>query len=649
MNEHGNKRSLSGSSSCSTGFFESESESRDAGYDDECSVVAFSTHTSSSSSSLHHDRENDYDTHDVVHNLFKRRHRLKQHGPVIPFTHGVSTMDMEGDLKGTKTNGLLSTYIFPFIMPSAAIIKHQNATIHRTHLPFWAFDVKAHVSYSAETSNDEEPDNESFTASATWTPAPPQAPHETSGERHFAFDDPVCQVYADYQLRADVAAAAKVAELPSLPSESTTEHGQQFSVSQSLAYQMLITDLRERERTRAARLFRSQHKHVRNVLVRMHIADVKARRLLLPAYVLRYTYGHEMDNNGNWHPERHTAVIGGSSDEPRIAIPQHCCPTRARVAAASAALLSVAALGTLQGASISQFAAEAFFASAASMAVASTFSVNYHRNCILEATRARYRREDDAHAAWEAAQLGYAQKLNDDDDMAQFLHRGSPPTYAELFGDSDAAADGASSATDASDASMLRMFGYATHLPLLEAVEWERWMNNDDGKGDTATARRNTAESLGARQRRRREEIFEHVVARFFDAQERSNQQRRAEQRGEYSDDEFFRERVRGFHKAGGGTSGTSGSSSSSSSSRRKRLSASRDILGYYKLLGVPRDASTDEIKIAYRRQAMACHPDTAESEDVAKSTASFRQVSHAYTVLREEESRRRYDAGVPL
>ena len=111
-----------------------------------------------------------------------------------------------------------------------------------------------------------------------------------------------------------------------------------------------------------------------------------------------------------------------------------------------------------------------------------------------EALRARCRREDIAHDAWETAQLGYASAQHDDDPgngpMARFLGRGAPPTYAELFGDSDASIDGATSAYDASDASIARSFGYATHLPLLEAVEWERWMHGDDEARGTAEARR---------------------------------------------------------------------------------------------------------------------------------------------------------------
>ena len=138
---------------------------------------------------------------------------------------------------------------------------------------------------------------------------------------------------------------------------------------------------------------------------------------------------------------------------------------RARTAAATASLAVVGAVDVAMallssGSSLGQLAAEAGFSAAAAMALASTYAVDHHRSRQAEALRARCRREDIAHDAWETAQLGYASAQHDDDPgngpMARFLDRGAPPTYAELFGDSDASIDGATSAYDASDASIAR-------------------------------------------------------------------------------------------------------------------------------------------------------------------------------------------------
>lgn len=61
----------------------------------------------------------------------------------------------------------------------------------------------------------------------------------------------------------------------------------------------------------------------------------------------------------------------------------------------------------------------------------------------------------------------------------------------------------------------------------------------------------------------------------------------------------------------------------------------------YYDVLNVPRAASKDEIKSAYRKLALQYHPDRNKSSDAEEK---FKEISEAYAVLSDDEKRRQYD-----
>jgi molecular chaperone DnaJ len=63
----------------------------------------------------------------------------------------------------------------------------------------------------------------------------------------------------------------------------------------------------------------------------------------------------------------------------------------------------------------------------------------------------------------------------------------------------------------------------------------------------------------------------------------------------------------------------------------------------YYDILGVKKDASNEEIKRAYRKQAHQHHPDKAAG-DRSEAEARFKEINEAYQVLSDSQKRVRYD-----
>ncbi|KAG0371245.1 hypothetical protein BGZ54_008249 [Gamsiella multidivaricata] len=86
-------------------------------------------------------------------------------------------------------------------------------------------------------------------------------------------------------------------------------------------------------------------------------------------------------------------------------------------------------------------------------------------------------------------------------------------------------------------------------------------------------------------------------------------------------------------------------SSSSSSSTSSGPSGPPGDPQGYYAVLGVPTDASVQEIQSAFRGLAMKWHPDRFNTpEEKAKGKKKFQEITAAYSVLRDSKKRRAYD-----
>lgn len=66
------------------------------------------------------------------------------------------------------------------------------------------------------------------------------------------------------------------------------------------------------------------------------------------------------------------------------------------------------------------------------------------------------------------------------------------------------------------------------------------------------------------------------------------------------------------------------------------------EVEDLYAAMGIQRSASAEDVHRAYRRMARELHPDVNKSPD---APARFTHLSKAYSVLRDPEKRRRYDA----
>jgi DnaJ-class molecular chaperone len=66
------------------------------------------------------------------------------------------------------------------------------------------------------------------------------------------------------------------------------------------------------------------------------------------------------------------------------------------------------------------------------------------------------------------------------------------------------------------------------------------------------------------------------------------------------------------------------------------------DYKDYYKILNIPRGASADDIKKAFRKLARKHHPDVNPGDK--KAEAKFKEINEAYEVLADPDKRRKYD-----
>ena len=67
----------------------------------------------------------------------------------------------------------------------------------------------------------------------------------------------------------------------------------------------------------------------------------------------------------------------------------------------------------------------------------------------------------------------------------------------------------------------------------------------------------------------------------------------------------------------------------------------------YYEILQIPRNASNNQIKAAFRRLARQYHPDYNPNDPEA--VTKFREIEQAYRVLSDKDKRKEYDRSLSL
>ena len=64
----------------------------------------------------------------------------------------------------------------------------------------------------------------------------------------------------------------------------------------------------------------------------------------------------------------------------------------------------------------------------------------------------------------------------------------------------------------------------------------------------------------------------------------------------------------------------------------------------YYDVLGLPKNATEEDIKKAYRKLAMKFHPDRNQSEGTKEAEDKFKEAKEAYEMLSDPQKRAAYD-----
>lgn len=361
-------------------------------------------------------------------------------------------------------------------------------------------------------------------------------------------------------------------------------HVERFSMKRSLAWELAFRRVRESEREKATELLKRNHKAdaVRDVALDITLSPKRhVKAVLLPAFIAHFTHGEVRGPSGDASPRKHVAVVCGVTGN--VVVDEDVVDVgKARTAAVVG--------GVFLPALCAHFCLGPEFAGiiAAQTALGSALAFAVAGAFARRAPVAERERVERVRVADETAAFAAAMRVGGAGDKAWM-----------------------------DESTQLRR----------DDAEWGRWKETDKQNWDE-TEREEWAANIWQWQRlrkREREERRAHLDAARFRLEEATRR-----------DEEKERRWGPGWRVATGAGTGRGGGG------------GGRDTKGFYKLLGLTAklaDATYEDIKNAYRKEAMAWHPDKHQGDDEKKRAAkTFRELQKAYLVLGNKTEREVYD-----
>ena len=496
----------------------------------------------------------------------------------------------------------------------------REPTLRPVFLPYWVFDVTVSVKYRGKVGFDAGEKKE-WVEVDTW---------RDGGTTTYDASAPETQVCASFAHRRDLAAAVTgphVGKLPWLDGTNDDQNNQnqnqnssinlvpmpdptaaaldasragagppgsveveRYGMKRSLAWELASRRIRETERSKARRTLLESHQatYAKDVVLEVELhPGRRVRAVRLPCYIARFTHGevHGVDNK-IMDAVHHAFVCGHTGVV--VVHDEIVCQNKVRALTTFACSVpGIAAAYAFGPEHYGMIAAQTVGASAVLSTVSGIVARQFPH---LSREREEQERVADEESAFAAA-----------------MRHGA------------ASESGSTQAAWMDEPVQQRR----------DDVEWGRWKETDKANWDEQR-REEWAASIWQWQKIRRRERVERRRSEAIMRARMEEAERRDEEKEKRWGPGWRTEGPRGRGGGGGSARG-------------------RDVKGYYRLLGLHKQthrATSDEIKSAYRREAMEWHPDKHQGTDAKERAArTFRQLQKAYQVLGNQMEREVYDS----